>query len=193
MHCLGNHEIYNFGRPFLGHHICILSLSDLCSVEEKIFKEIIHFHYGILLIKSRTNTRIFYKCLTPKPFPFFWRGWGHEIFIFFPCKGYLDGPVVFEKKVYRWNFQLRWAKSVLHVHRSLYYVHTSILPVSGWKPRAGSSVVILHCMAQPCRSMSSWLSPISGSRCPSAILIWLCTKSILKSENFKHIQSTLVL
>ena len=34
----GVHEIYNFGRPFLGHHYCILSLSDLClGIEKKIF------------------------------------------------------------------------------------------------------------------------------------------------------------
>ena len=26
----GGHEIYNFGRPFLGHHYYILSLYDLC-------------------------------------------------------------------------------------------------------------------------------------------------------------------
>ena len=33
----GDHEIYNFGRPFLGHHYFKLSLSDLCpGVEEKI-------------------------------------------------------------------------------------------------------------------------------------------------------------
>ena len=32
------HEIYNFGRPFLGHHNDILSLSDLCQgVKKKIF------------------------------------------------------------------------------------------------------------------------------------------------------------
>ena len=43
---LGNHEIYNSGRPFLGHHYYSLSLSELCPrVEKKIFKEIIHFHY----------------------------------------------------------------------------------------------------------------------------------------------------
>ena len=40
------HEIYNFGRPFLGHHYYIISLSDLClGAEKKIFKEIMHFHY----------------------------------------------------------------------------------------------------------------------------------------------------
>ena len=39
--CPGGNEIYNVGRPFLGHHYCILSLSDLClGVEKKIFKEI---------------------------------------------------------------------------------------------------------------------------------------------------------
>ena len=40
------HEIYNFGRPFLGHHYYILSLSDLSlGIEKKIFKEIMQFHY----------------------------------------------------------------------------------------------------------------------------------------------------
>ena len=39
-------EIYNFDRPFLGHHHYILSLSDLClGVKKKIFKEKMHFHY----------------------------------------------------------------------------------------------------------------------------------------------------
>ena len=39
-------EIYNFGRPFLGHHDYILGLSDLCmGVEKKIFKEIMHFYF----------------------------------------------------------------------------------------------------------------------------------------------------
>ena len=41
--CPGGHEIYNFGRPFLGLHYYIHSWSDL--VEKKIFKGIIHFHY----------------------------------------------------------------------------------------------------------------------------------------------------
>ena len=42
------HEIYNF-RPFIGHHYCILSLSDPClGIEMKIFKEIIYFHYNDL-------------------------------------------------------------------------------------------------------------------------------------------------
>ena len=44
--CPWGHEIKNFGRPFLGHHYYILSLYDLCLVEEKkIFKEIMHFPY----------------------------------------------------------------------------------------------------------------------------------------------------
>ena len=35
------HEIYNFGRPFLGHDYYILGLSDLClGVKKKIFKKI---------------------------------------------------------------------------------------------------------------------------------------------------------
>ena len=41
----GGHEVYNFGRLFLGHHYYKLGLSDLClGVEKKIFKEIMHFH-----------------------------------------------------------------------------------------------------------------------------------------------------
>ena len=39
--CPGVHDIYNFGKPFLGHHYYILGLSDLClGVEKRIFKEI---------------------------------------------------------------------------------------------------------------------------------------------------------
>ena len=42
----GGHEIYNFGRPFLGHQYYIHSLSDLClGVEKKICKEIMPFDY----------------------------------------------------------------------------------------------------------------------------------------------------
>ena len=37
---LGGHDIYNFGRPFLGHYYYILRLSDIRSVIKKIFKEI---------------------------------------------------------------------------------------------------------------------------------------------------------
>ena len=36
------HEIYNFGRPFLGPHYCIHRLSGQCLGVEK---EIMHFHY----------------------------------------------------------------------------------------------------------------------------------------------------
>ena len=46
--CPRGHEIYNFGRPFLGHHYYILGLSDQClGVEKKIFYEntaILHFY-----------------------------------------------------------------------------------------------------------------------------------------------------
>ena len=42
--CPWGHEINNFGRPFLGHHYYILSMSDLClGVEKKIFQEIHQF------------------------------------------------------------------------------------------------------------------------------------------------------
>ena len=44
--CPGGHEIYSFGRPFLGHHNYIHSLSVQClGVEKKNFKEIMHFQY----------------------------------------------------------------------------------------------------------------------------------------------------
>ena len=44
--CPRGHEIYNFGRPFLGHHYFLLGLSSLYLVVEKnIFKAIMHFHY----------------------------------------------------------------------------------------------------------------------------------------------------
>ena len=41
------HEIYNFGKPFLGHHNYkhALILSDLCLGVEKIFTEKMHFHF----------------------------------------------------------------------------------------------------------------------------------------------------
>ena len=43
--CRRGHEIYNFGRPFLGYHSYILGLSDLClGVEKEIFKAIKQFH-----------------------------------------------------------------------------------------------------------------------------------------------------
>ena len=40
--CPGGHEIYNFGRPFLGHHYYTLSLYGPCSGVEK-FINITHF------------------------------------------------------------------------------------------------------------------------------------------------------
>ena len=50
--CPGVHEIYNSGRPFLGHHYYVLSLLDIClGVVKKILKEIMHFHYMTYLAK----------------------------------------------------------------------------------------------------------------------------------------------
>ena len=40
-----DNEIFNFGRHFLGHHNNILTLYVLCLGEEKIFIEIMYFHY----------------------------------------------------------------------------------------------------------------------------------------------------
>ena len=45
--CPGGHESYNFGRPFLGHHHYIYSLSDLClGVKKKIFTQKITSPWG---------------------------------------------------------------------------------------------------------------------------------------------------
>ena len=42
---LGGHEIYNFSKPFFGHHYYILGLSELClGVEKEIVEEIMQFH-----------------------------------------------------------------------------------------------------------------------------------------------------
>ena len=47
--CPGGHEIYNFGRPFLGHYYYTLSLYGLCPrVEKKIFFSEIHQFYTLL-------------------------------------------------------------------------------------------------------------------------------------------------
>ena len=43
-HCPLGYKMYTFGRPFLALHIYPLSLSDLCSAVEKIFKEMKHFY-----------------------------------------------------------------------------------------------------------------------------------------------------
>ena len=49
----GGHEIYNFGRPFLGYYYYILSLFDLClGVEKKIFKGIMYFQYMTYMATS---------------------------------------------------------------------------------------------------------------------------------------------
>ena len=40
----GGHDICNFGKPLLGHHYNLLSLTELCAKLEKIFKRIMHFY-----------------------------------------------------------------------------------------------------------------------------------------------------
>ena len=58
-------------------------------------------------------------------------------------------------------------------------ITTSIRPVSGWKSLAGSSVVILHCIAEPFVYISCCDIPISGSDLPSHTLICALTRSTL--------------
>mgnify|MGYP003688352609 CR=1 FL=1 len=43
--CHRGHEMYNFSRPFPDHHTCILTLSVLSLGEEKIFQQMMHFHF----------------------------------------------------------------------------------------------------------------------------------------------------
>lgn len=57
---------------------------------------------------------------------------------------------------------------------------TSMRPVSGWKLRAGSSVVTRHWMAQPLMRMFSCRRPRSGRLRPSATWIWAWTRSTLQ-------------
>ena len=64
--CPGRYEIYNFGRPFLGHHYFILTLSDIClGVEKKIFRELMYFHYITYMVTPQSKN----------PCP-----WGHEMY-----------------------------------------------------------------------------------------------------------------
>ena len=86
--CPGGHEIYNSGRPYLGHHYCINSLFDLCMGVEKILKEI-----------HQINT--FYPKITSPA-----GGGGLEILQFLvalPYRCYIPkvkiGPVVLEKNM----------------------------------------------------------------------------------------------
>ena len=53
--CAGVHEIYNYGRPFLGYLYYALSLSDLCQGGENMFKEIMHFRYICDLIYAHAQ------------------------------------------------------------------------------------------------------------------------------------------
>ena len=84
--CPRGHEIYNFGRPFLGHHYYILGLSNLClGVEQKMLKEKMHFH-NMTYMWPRPCTRTpapeiqqFYSFYHKIIFPW---GRGHEIYNF---------------------------------------------------------------------------------------------------------------
>ena len=58
-----------------------------------------------------------------------------------------------------------------------------ILPVSGRKPLAGSSVVIRHCSAAPRIRIESWVSPRSASVSPAAMRScdWTRSTSVISS------------
>ena len=56
--CPGGHEIYNFGRPFLGHHNYVHILSDSClGVEKMICIGKMHFHLMSYMATPRPSTR----------------------------------------------------------------------------------------------------------------------------------------
>ena len=117
--CPGGHEIYNFGRHFLGHHNYKLTLSILCLGEErKILKEIMHFHDITYMAKPQHK----------KPWP-----GGHEIYDFrrpFLCHhNYILTLSVLclgvEKKIF---------KEIMHFH-FMTYSHTpakELLPQGYW-------------------------------------------------------------
>ena len=52
-----------------------------------------------------------------------------------------------------------------------------MVPVSGRKPFAGSSVVIRHCSAAPLILITSCDRPRSARLSPEAMRIWACTRS----------------
>ena len=67
---MGSHEIYNFGRPFLGHHYYTPSLSEPCPwVQKKIFKEIYQFYtfYPKILPLGVGGGHEIYNFLSPYP------------------------------------------------------------------------------------------------------------------------------
>ena len=103
--CHRGHEIYNFGRHFLGHHYYILALSDLClGVEKKIFKEIMHFYYMTYMAMPQHKN----------PYPR-----GHEIYNFgrpflghhYYIHGLSDVCLGVEKKIF---------KEIMHFHYITY-------------------------------------------------------------------------
>lgn len=61
--------------------------------------------------------------------------------------------------------------------------HTSRRPVSGWNPRAGSSVVTRHWIADPLILILSCLRPSSGRLRPSHTRNWAWTRSTLKNKH----------
>ena len=66
--CPGNHEIYNFGRLFFGHHYNTFTLSGLCpSGEKKTLKRNNSFHYMNCLATTQHKNPCF---------------WGHAIYNF---------------------------------------------------------------------------------------------------------------
>ena len=57
--CTGDHEIYNFGKLFLGRHYILFSLSYQCLGEEKkILKEIMNFNYKMLWLRPITRSPV---------------------------------------------------------------------------------------------------------------------------------------
>ena len=78
------HEIYNFGRPYLGHHYYMLSLSEPC-----------------LWVEKKIQLYTFYPQITS---PWGWGSWNLQFLVSLSYRCYIInliniGPVVLEKKM----------------------------------------------------------------------------------------------
>ena len=94
--CPGGYEIYNLRRPFLGHQKYILHLSEPCpGVEEKIFKEIMHFHnMTYMATPEHKNPCIDFTYFLPQNYlPLEWGSWNLQRLAILPYRCYIPNLV----------------------------------------------------------------------------------------------------
>ena len=102
--CPGGKQIYNFGRPFLGHHCYILTQSDLSlGLEEKVFKEIHQF-------------LTFYPKITS---PWGWGSWNLQFLIVLSYRSSYSGDL---KMSHQFYMPLRIS---MRVQFSVYFIPSS--------------------------------------------------------------------